>query len=149
MNVLTNSDAFAGLSHGHFLTKTSNACKAWDSEADGYCHANTTTSLIIKRFEDAKADNDNILDVILSAVMNHFVNALSITHPHMMLVVRVLVEQIETSIMASGNILESWSRQLVSRMSDYWELAELARRVSHLDQDKNLVSESESFEIDG
>jgi hypothetical protein len=36
-NVLTNSDAFAGLSHGHFLTKTPNACKTWDDEADGYC----------------------------------------------------------------------------------------------------------------
>lgn len=36
-NVLTNSDAFAGLSHGHFLTKTPNACKTWDEDADGYC----------------------------------------------------------------------------------------------------------------
>jgi monodictyphenone polyketide synthase len=31
MNVLTNSDAFAGLSHGQFLSKTPNACKTWDS----------------------------------------------------------------------------------------------------------------------
>jgi monodictyphenone polyketide synthase len=36
-NVLTNSDAFAGLSNGHFLSKTPNACKTWDAEADGYC----------------------------------------------------------------------------------------------------------------
>jgi hypothetical protein len=36
-NVLTNSDAFAGLSNGHFLSKTPNACKTWDADADGYC----------------------------------------------------------------------------------------------------------------
>lgn len=82
MNVLTNSDAFAGLSHGHFLTKTANACKTWDSEADGYCRADAVASLVIKRLEDAEVDNDNILGVILSAGTNHSANAISITHPH-------------------------------------------------------------------
>ena len=80
--MLTNSDAFAGLSHGHFLTKTPNACKTWDSEADGYCRADAVASLVMKRLEDAEADNDNILGVILAAGTNHSANAISITHPH-------------------------------------------------------------------
>lgn len=82
MNVLTNSDAFAGLSHGHFLSKTSNACKTWDSEADGYCRADGVASLVMKRLEDAEVDNDNILGVIQSAATNHSATAVSITHPH-------------------------------------------------------------------
>ncbi|RYP10927.1 hypothetical protein DL764_000363 [Monosporascus ibericus] len=82
MNVLTNSDAFAGLSHGHFLSKTPNACKTWDCEADGYCRADGVASLVMKRLEDAEADNDNILGVILAAGTNHSANAISITHPH-------------------------------------------------------------------
>ncbi|KAH6629936.1 putative polyketide synthase, partial [Chaetomium sp. MPI-SDFR-AT-0129] len=82
MNVLTNSDAFAGLSHGHFLSKTPNACKAWDSEADGYCRADGIGSIVLKRLEDAEADNDNILGVILGAATNHSAEAVSITHPH-------------------------------------------------------------------
>jgi monodictyphenone polyketide synthase len=82
MNVLTNSDAFAGLSHGHFLTKTPNACKTWDSEADGYCRADGIGSIVMKRLEDAEADNDNILGVILGAGTNHSAEAISITHPH-------------------------------------------------------------------
>ncbi|KAH6635113.1 putative polyketide synthase [Chaetomium sp. MPI-SDFR-AT-0129] len=82
MNVLTNSDAFAGLSHGHFLSKTANACKTWDSEADGYCRADAVASVVLKRLEDAQADNDNILGVILSAATNHSADAVSITHPH-------------------------------------------------------------------
>ncbi|RWA08250.1 hypothetical protein EKO27_g6849 [Xylaria grammica] len=81
-NVLTNSDAFAGLSNGHFLSKTPNACKTWDSEADGYCRADAVGSIVMKRLEDAEADNDNILGVILAAGTNHSAEAISITHPH-------------------------------------------------------------------
>ncbi|KAG2027535.1 hypothetical protein GB937_001281 [Aspergillus fischeri] len=82
MNVLTNSDAFAGLSKGHFLSKTPNACKTWDCEADGYCRADGVATVVMKRLEDAEADNDNILGVILAAGTNHSANAVSITHPH-------------------------------------------------------------------
>jgi monodictyphenone polyketide synthase len=82
VNVLTNPDAFAGLGNGHFLTKTPNACKTWDSEADGYCRADGIGSIVMKRLEDAEADNDNILGVIVGAGTNHSADAVSITHPH-------------------------------------------------------------------
>lgn len=81
LNILTNSDGFAGLCQGYFLTKTPNACKTWDSEADGYCRADAIGSLVLKRLEDAEADNDNILGVILGAATNHSAEAVSITHP--------------------------------------------------------------------
>lgn len=80
--VLTNSDAFAGLCNGHFLTKTPNACKTWGCQADGYCRADGIGSIVSKRLEDAEADNDNILGVVLAAATNHSANAVSITHPH-------------------------------------------------------------------
>lgn len=81
VNVLTNCDGFAGLSQGHFLTKGPNACKTWDVLADGYCRADAIGSLVMKRLEDAEADNDNILGVILGAATNHSAEAISITHP--------------------------------------------------------------------
>ena len=81
MNILTNSDAFAGLSSGHFLSKTG-GCKTWDSQADGYCRADGVGSIVLKRLEDAEADNDNILGVIVAAATNHSAQAISITHPH-------------------------------------------------------------------
>lgn len=37
--------------------------------------------MVIKRLEDAEADNDNILAVVLSAATNHSAEAISITHP--------------------------------------------------------------------
>lgn len=80
--MLTNPDGFAGLCGGHFLTTGHNACKTWDATADGYCRADGIGSLVIKRLEDAEADNDNILGVILGAATNHSATAVSITHPH-------------------------------------------------------------------
>ena len=80
--MLTNPDGFAGLCNGYFLTTGHNACKTWDATADGYCRADGIVSVVIKRLEDAKADNDNILGVILGAGTNHSAEAVSITHPH-------------------------------------------------------------------
>ncbi|MCJ1465252.1 hypothetical protein MMC07_003868 [Pseudocyphellaria aurata] len=81
VNVLTAPDIFAGLSRGQFLSKTG-SCKTWDSNADGYCRADGVGSIVLKRLEDAEADKDNILGVVLGSATNHSADAISITHPH-------------------------------------------------------------------
>ncbi|KAJ5738863.1 hypothetical protein N7493_002018 [Penicillium malachiteum] len=81
VNILTNPDIFAGLSRGYFLSQTGQ-CKTFDNEADGYCRADGVSSIILKRLEDAEADNDNILAVILGSKTNHSAEAASITRPH-------------------------------------------------------------------
>lgn len=81
VNVLTAPDIFAGLSRGQFLSKTG-SCKTWDSNADGYCRADGVGSIVLKRLEDAEADQDNILAVVLGTATNHSADAISITHPH-------------------------------------------------------------------
>ena len=81
MNVMTNPDIFSGLSRGQFLSKTGN-CQTFDNEADGYCRGEGVASIVLKRLEDAEADKDNILGVILESMTNHSADAISITHPH-------------------------------------------------------------------
>ncbi|KAL3475801.1 hypothetical protein BJX99DRAFT_270936 [Aspergillus californicus] len=81
LNVITDPDNYAGLCNGHFLSKTGQ-CKVWDESADGYCRSDGIGSVVIKRLEDAEADNDNIIAVVLSAATNHSAEAISITHPH-------------------------------------------------------------------
>ena len=78
---MTNPDFFAGLSKGQFLSK-SGSCKTFDHEADGYCRGDGVATVILKRLDDATADNDPILGVILSSATNHSAEAVSITHPH-------------------------------------------------------------------
>ena len=81
LNVITDPDNYAGLGNGYFLSKTGQ-CKVWDKDADGYCRADGVGSIVIKRLEDAEADNDNILATILAGATNQSANAISITHPH-------------------------------------------------------------------
>jgi acyl transferase domain-containing protein len=81
VNILTAPDIFAGLSKGQFLS-TTGSCKTWDSKADGYCRADGVGSIVLKRLDDAIADKNNILGLILSTATNHSADAISITHPH-------------------------------------------------------------------
>ncbi|KAL2825968.1 conidial yellow pigment biosynthesis polyketide synthase [Aspergillus cavernicola] len=81
VNILTNPDNHAGLDRGHFLSTTGN-CNTFDDGADGYCRADGVGTIILKRLEDAQADNDPILGIINSAYTNHSAEAVSITRPH-------------------------------------------------------------------
>lgn len=81
LSCMTNSDIFAGLSRGQFLSKKG-PCATFDNDADGYCRADACATVIIKRLEDAIADKDNVLGVILGTATNHSADAISITHPH-------------------------------------------------------------------
>jgi len=80
-NVLTNPDVTAGLDRGHFLSRTGN-CKTFDDGADGYCRGEGVGIVVLKRLEDAQAENDPIHACILSAGTNHSAEADSITRPH-------------------------------------------------------------------
>ncbi|KIL93105.1 hypothetical protein FAVG1_03082 [Fusarium avenaceum] len=80
-NVLTNPDFHAGLDRGHFLSRTGN-CKTFDDGADGYCRGEGVATIIIKRLDDALAENDPILGVVLGAYTNHSAESESITRPH-------------------------------------------------------------------
>ncbi|TQS36404.1 hypothetical protein Golomagni_03148 [Golovinomyces magnicellulatus] len=81
LNIITNPDNYCMLSKGHFLSKTGQ-CKVWSEEADGYCRADGIGCIVIKRLEDAIAENDNIIATIVAASTNHSAEAISITHPH-------------------------------------------------------------------
>lgn len=80
-NILTNPDFTVGLDRGHFLSRTGN-CKTFDDTADGYCRGEGVATLIIKRLDDALAENDPILGIILGAYTNHSAESESITRPH-------------------------------------------------------------------
>ncbi|KAF6235870.1 hypothetical protein HO173_006066 [Letharia columbiana] len=71
---MTNPDNFAGLDRGHFLSSTGN-CNTFDDGANGYCRADAVGIVVLKRLEDAEADNDPIKGVILGAYTNHFAEA--------------------------------------------------------------------------
>ncbi|KAJ5573557.1 Type I Iterative PKS [Penicillium hispanicum] len=81
LNVITSPENYAMLCKGHFLSKTGQ-CKVWDKNADGYCRADGIGAVVVKRLEDAVADNDNIIATVDAAATNQSAEAISITHPH-------------------------------------------------------------------
>ena len=81
LSCMTNPDIFSGLSRGQFLSKNG-PCATFDNEADGYCRGDGCASVIVKRLDDALAEGDRILAVILGTATNHSADAISITHPH-------------------------------------------------------------------
>ncbi|KAJ5041447.1 polyketide synthase [Bipolaris maydis] len=52
------------------------------SERVTFCLLRDNANVVIKRLDDALADNDKILATILAANTNHSADAISITHPH-------------------------------------------------------------------
>ncbi|KAH6649728.1 polyketide synthase [Chaetomium tenue] len=81
LSCMTNPDIFAGLSKGQFLSKKG-PCATFDNGADGYCRGDGCASVVVKRLDDALADQDRVLAVILGTATNHSADAISITHPH-------------------------------------------------------------------
>lgn len=81
LSCMTNPDIFSGLSRGQFLSKNG-PCATFDNNADGYCRGDGCASVVVKRLEDALAEDDRILAVILGTATNHSADAISITHPH-------------------------------------------------------------------
>jgi hypothetical protein len=81
IDMIFTPDGHAGLDKGFFLSRTGN-CKPFDDNADGYCRAEGVGTLFMKRLEDALADNDPILAVILDTKTNHSAMSDSMTRPH-------------------------------------------------------------------
>ncbi|KAI0506403.1 hypothetical protein F5B22DRAFT_660324 [Xylaria bambusicola] len=72
---------FSALGKSGFLSP-SGGCKTFRADADGYCRGEGVGVLVLKRHEDALADNDNIEAVITGWGRNHSAGASSMTHPH-------------------------------------------------------------------
>ncbi|KAK2024889.1 polyketide synthase [Colletotrichum zoysiae] len=81
LNIITSPDIYCMLGKGHFLSQTGQ-CKVWDAGADGYCRGDGVGSVVIKRLEDALADNDVVLGTIIASATNHSAESISITQPH-------------------------------------------------------------------
>nr|APH07629.1 PKS1 [Agaricomycetes sp.] len=81
VNIITSPDMFIGLDRGHFLSPTGQ-CRPFDASADGYCRGEGCGVFVLKRLDDAVAENDNILGIIRGIEVNQSGLSPSITHPH-------------------------------------------------------------------
>ncbi len=80
-SILKTPGNWSGLCRGGFISPTGN-CKTLREDADGYCRGEGVGIVVLKRLEDAIADNDNIQAVINSSGRSYSADAASITQPH-------------------------------------------------------------------
>lgn len=80
-NIIATPFWQSALSKGGFLS-TTGGCKTFRSDADGYCRGEGVGVVVLKRLEDALAENDNIISVIRGYARNHSADTVSITRPH-------------------------------------------------------------------
>lgn len=95
-SMINGPDHYAGLSRGGFISPTG-GCKTFRADADGYCRAEGIGVVVLKRLEDAIAENDNIRAVIRGFGRNHSAYASSITHPHVGTQQRLLRQVLKAS----------------------------------------------------
>lgn len=77
-NIVGYPHSWTSLSKSGVLSDTGN-CKTYRDDADGYCRADFVGSVVLKRLEDAVAQNDNILAVVAGSGRNQSGNSTSIT----------------------------------------------------------------------
>lgn len=108
VNVVTSPDMYLGLSRGHFLS-SKGGCKPFDEAADGYGRAEGCGMFVLKRLEDAVAENDRIHGLIKGIQANQSGNSHSITHPHSETQIELLRCTLERSNIdpASVNVVEA------------------------------------------
>lgn len=69
-HIMTNPDVHAGFDRAGVLSHSGN-CRIFDETAGGFCRGEGVVSLVLKRLEDAVADNDTILGVISGVATNY------------------------------------------------------------------------------
>ncbi|KAE9372741.1 putative polyketide synthase [Stipitochalara longipes BDJ] len=102
-SILNTPHAYSGLSRGGFLSPTG-GCKTFQEGADGYCRGEGVGVVVLKRLEDAIADNDNIHAVIRATARNYSAHASSITHPHAQTQERLYRQVLQQSAIAPHEI---------------------------------------------
>ena len=81
VNLIFSPKGYIGLSKIHALSKEGR-CKTFDDTADGYCRSEGCGVVILKRYEEAVRDGDNILAVIKGSAVNHDGRSNGLTAPN-------------------------------------------------------------------
>jgi acyl transferase domain-containing protein len=79
-SILVSPNTFAGLSRSGMISNNG-GCRTYHDDADGYVRGKGIHVVVLKRLEDAYADNDNILGVIRGSARTYTSTSASITHP--------------------------------------------------------------------
>ena len=79
-SLLVSPNSFIGLSKSGMISNNG-GCRTYHDDADGYVRGEGIGVVVLKRLEDALAENDNIIGVIRGSARTYSSTSTSITHP--------------------------------------------------------------------
>jgi acyl transferase domain-containing protein len=120
---------FIGLDRGHFLSPTGQ-CKVFDASADGYSRGEGCGLFVLKRFSDARAENDRILGIIRGVEVNQSGAASSITQPHVPTQIKLFRQLLESSGIAPEDVNVVEAHGTGTQSGDVGELESIRRVFS-------------------
>ena len=94
---------FAGLSKSGMISDNG-GCRTFHDDADGYARGEGIGVVILKRLEDALAENDNVLGVIRGHARTYTTTSTSITHPSAESQARIYREVLRQTAMLPNEI---------------------------------------------
>jgi acyl transferase domain-containing protein len=117
---------FIGLDRGHFLSPTGQ-CKVFDASADGYSRSEGCGLFVLKRFSDARAENDHILGIIRGIEVNQSGAARSITQPHVLTQINLFRQLLESSGISPEDVNVVEAHGTGTQSGDVGELESIRR----------------------
>ena len=129
-NVIDSPNPYAGLSKGGFLSSTGN-CQTYHDDADGYCRGEGIGVVVLKRLEDAIADNDNILAVIRGSARTYSSTSSSITHPSTESQQRLYEQLLQSTGVAANEISYVEMHGTGTQAGDFIEMSSVTNVFGH------------------
>ena len=105
-------------------------CRVFDASADGYSRGEGCGLFVLKRFSDARAENDRILGIIRGAEVNQSGAASSITQPHVPTQIKLFRQLLDSSGISPEDVNVVEAHGTGTQSGDVGELESIRRVFS-------------------
>jgi len=102
-NVIMSPEYYIAMSKGHFLSPNGR-CATFDADADGYVRGEGAGLVLLKPYEQARADGDPVLGVIEASGINQDGHTPGITLPSMVAQTRLLQDLLDQNDLSPHDI---------------------------------------------
>ncbi|PVH97121.1 putative polyketide synthase [Periconia macrospinosa] len=131
--------AFAGLTKSGMVSEKG-GCRTYHDDADGYARGEGIGVVVLKRLEDAIAENDNILGVIRGHARTYTSTSTSITHPSAECQARVYEEVLRQTSVVPNEIAYAEMHGTGTQAGDYEEMSSVIRVLGQDRSKKNVLT---------
>ncbi|KAF2878225.1 PKS16 protein [Massariosphaeria phaeospora] len=130
---------FAGLSRSG-MTSNNGGCRTFHDDADGYARGEGIGVVVLKRLEDAVADNDNVLGVIRGHARTYTSTSTSITHPSAESQSRLYEEILRQTSVVPNEIAYVEMHGTGTQAGDFEEMSSVIRVLGPQRSKKNILT---------